>query len=606
LCALLIAVCAIARAPSAARAATIAPAALSERAAALIDQTAVEWTAHELSDGQLLDPVLGTGAGSYGEGMTGGAMVAAGLSSSPGAALVEDGLNAEQYEVGHPDGGGFELLSLAEDYVWNRAHLTDDSPSQAAQLQLAAFLSAHGPLVSGAGVCYTTTNCYDNLKLVAAVAELALLRTGLGGTGPGALLDGPHTLRLAALSKLAAAASNTGSDAMRSGTVEFSGAGILSDPAQNPLAYHALSTLMLGHAVVALGANTPPLVGAAFSRAARALVGLIAPDGDVAYIGRGQGQVWTVAATVDALSLAAAQTTDTVWRGRYLAGAQLALRRLETVYPRDGWGLPVVPRLGDFQGTPNYRGVDGYANAVEYNGLTLWALRDAATALAGIPPTPAQSVPSQTQGVFLDPSHARFATVTHGRLWFAVHGTDSNLSDDRYGFGLVSAELYTGERWDAVLPFRPLTYRAQVGGIAMRSDGRTRYPIGQLISASSDGTLRISGRWAPSAGLAGARALWIYRPASHGNGVVLQFHARANAAFQFEVWFPEGSLVRVRRDGLRVREPDGTVQTYTVNAAVKVRAAGIAHSAYAENLAGAIITLPAARRPREILYTTAL
>jgi hypothetical protein len=605
-CALLIAACGASPVTAGARAETIVPGALSERTSALIDQTAVEWTAHESPDGQLLDPVLGAGAGSYGEGMTGGAMTAAGQGAATGERLTQDGLNAELYEIARPDGGGFELLSLAEDYVWNQAHLAGDPAWQAAQPQLAAFLSTHGALVSGAGVCYTTSNCYDNLKLVAAVAELALLRTGLASAAPGALLDAPHTLRLGALAKLAAAASNTGRDATHSGTVDFAGAGILSDPGQNPLAYHALSTLMLGHAVAALGVHTPPVVDAAFSRAARALVGLIAPDGDVAYIGRGQGQVWTVAATVDALSLAAANATEPVWRGRYLAGAQLALSRLETLYPRSGWGFPVVPRLADTRAPLNYLGIDGYANSVEYNGLALWALRDAAAVLAGLSPTPAQAVPSQSQGVFLDPSHTRFATVTAGRLWYAVHGTDSNFSDDRYGFGLVAAELYTGEHWSPVLPFRPLTYRAQVGGVAMRIGARAFYPIGQRISATRDGAIRIAGRWAPTARLAHPRALWVYRPSGRGDGVVLSFAARPRAAFQFQVWFQEGSLVLVQRDGLRVREPDGLVQVYSLNAPVTVRAAGIAHSAYTEDLASAIITLPAARHWRGITYTTTL
>ncbi len=600
--ALLIAACAVSLVPASARGETIVPGALSERATALIDQTAGEWSAHEQSDGQLLDPVLGASAGSYGQGMIGGAMVAAGQGGAAGGALTADGVSAELYETVRPDDGGFELLSLAEDYVWNQAHLAGDPAWQAARPALAAFLGAHGVLVSGAGVCYTTSNCYDNLKLVAAVAQLALLRTGLGGTAPGALLDTPRIMRLAALSKLAAAARNTGSDATHTGTIDFAGAGILSDPGQNPLAYHALSTLMLGHAVAALGAGTPRLVLSAFSRAARALAGLIAPNGDVAYIGRGQGQVWTVAATIDALSIAAADTGDPVWRGRYLACAQLALRRLETVYPRSGWGFPVVPRLADAHAPLNYLGVDGYANSVEYNGLALWALRDAAAVLAGIPATPAQAVPSQTQGLFVDPSHTRFATVTVGRLWFAVHGTDSNFSDDRYGFGLVAAELYSGEDWSPVLPFRPLTYRAQVGGIAMRIGARTLYPIGQRITATRAGTIHIEGHWTGEAGL--ARAAWVYRPTPRDDGVVLSFLARPRAAYQFQVWFQEGALVRVERDGLRVREPDGLVQVYSLNEPVTVRADGIAHSAYAEDLASAIITLPASRRRREITYTT--
>ena len=604
--ALLIAVAGVFATPAGATAQLIAPAALGERTDSLIDGTAREWTAHELADGQLIDPVLGAAAGSYGQGMTGAAMVALGSVTPDGNALIEAGLRAELAEAADPDGGGFELLSLSEAYVWNRTHLAGLPAWQAAQPQLAAFLSGHDPLISDAGVCYTTTNCYDNLKLVAAVAELALLRTGLGGSGPGTLLAAPHTLRLGAMAKLAAAARNTGNDAAHSGRVRFAGAGILSDPAQNPLAYHALSTLMLGHAVAALGAATPNLLRAALSRAARALVGLMAPDGDVSYIGRGQGQVWTVAATVDALSIAAGLSADAVWRGRFLAGAQLAMDRLEEVYPRRGWGLPLVPRLADPQGPVNYLGIDGYANAVEYNGLALWALRDAAAQLVQIRPTAAQPVPSQTQGTFLDPSHTRFATVTHGRLWFAVHATDSNLSDGRYGFGLVSAELHTDTGWHSVLPFRPLTDRSQVGGVVMRTPGRTLYPIGQSISSTAAGVVRVVGRWAPAAGPGDPHALWLFRPTSGGDGVLMSFLAPAKAAFQFQVWFQEGALARITRRGLRVREPDGSVQAYTFDAPVTVRAAGVAHSAYVEDLASAIITIAPASRARTITYTTAL
>ena len=529
--------------------------------------------------------------------MLGQAMVALGASTTPGEALVEDGLRAELAEVAHPDGGGFELLSLSEAYLWNEEHLANDPAWQAAQPALADYLSGHGAVISDAGVCYTTSTCYDNLKLVAAVADLALLRTGLGGLNAASLLAEPSALEGLALTDLAAAADNTGVDAVREGAVSYSGAGILSDPTENPLAYHALSTLMLGHAVAALGGRAPASLSRAFDRAARALVGLIAPDGDVAYIGRGQGQVWTVAATVDALSLAAASSPDATWRGRYLAGAQLALHRLEAVYPRSGWGLPVVPRLAHVARPRSYVGVDGYANSVEYNGLAVWALRDAAAVLARIPQTQAGAVPSQTEGAFLDPSHARFATVTHGRLWFAVHGTDSNLSDDRYGFGLVAAERVGSAGWKPVLPARPLTSRPQVGGMAMRAGGRTLYPTGTDMSVTPGGAVHVSGRWRAAGGRPGPDASWLFRPS--GEGVELAFEAPPGAAFQFQIWFEEGALVRIRHNGVHVREPGGLVQSYYFNAPVTVHADGIAHSAYVTDLPSAVITLPASSRHAE-------
>jgi hypothetical protein len=309
----------------------LSPPTLGAQVAALVTSTTNEWALHQTPEGWLIDPVLGVATGSYGLGMTGQSMVLLGVSHGDGA-LIEAGLRAELAEVAQPDGGGFELLALSEAFAWNDAHLAGMGAWTAARATIAAFIADHAPLVSDAGDCYSEERCYDNLKLVAAVAELSLLQTGL----PDLTLGTPATIRVKALAALTQAAKNTGTDARRLGASPFRGAGILSDPGRSPLAYHVLSTLMLGQAVKRLGASAPVSVIAAFSRCARALIDLMAPDGDVAYIGRGQGQVWTVAASIDALSLAAQMTRSAVWRGRYLAGAALELARLRSLYPPDG------------------------------------------------------------------------------------------------------------------------------------------------------------------------------------------------------------------------------------------------------------------------------
>ena len=564
-----------------------------------------EWQAHEQPDGWLEDPVLGPLASTYGVGMTGQAMVEAG-SASGNEALITEGLRAEVAEVEHPEGGSFELLAIAEAYSWNQAHLAQAPAWLAVQPTIAAFLSEHGSLVSGTGSCFTTAACYDNLKLVAAVGDLALLRTGLTSSTPGALLSDRSKLRAQAFAWLTAATRNTGADARRLGACAFVGAGILSDPSQNPLAYHALSAMMLGQAVLALGAQTPPAVRSAFSRAARALLGLMAPDGNVAYIGRGQGQVWTVGATIDALAIAAELAPHPAWRGRYLAGLTLALKHLETAYPRSGWGFPLVPRLAN-DAQPNYLGIDGYANTVEYNGLTLWALKDAAAMLAHIPAAPAEAVPSDTNGVFLDPSHARFAAVTDGKLWLAIHATDSNPGDARYGFGLVAAELRTADGWRSVLPLRPLTSTAQVGGLAVLDGERQFYPIGESISADASGHITIHGEWGTANGSHKLRAgaTWSYLPTPSGNGVTLALRTLARCTYRFQIWHLPGAQITTTRERLSVREPDGTGQTYSFNLPVSMSATGTFHSAYAEELDSDIITL-APGRSRLLKYTTTL
>jgi hypothetical protein len=364
--------------------------------------------------------------------------------------------------------------------------------------------------------------------------------------------------------------------------------------------------MMLGQAVLALGTQTPHAVRSAFSRAARALLGLMAPDGNVAYIGRGQGQVWTVGATIDALAIAAELAPHPAWRGRYLAGLALALKHLETAYPRSGWGFPLVPRLAN-DAQPNYLGIDGYANTVEYNGLTLWALKNAAAMLAHIPAAPAEAVPSDTNGVFLDPSHARFAAVTDGKLWLAIHATDSNPGDARYGFGLVAAELRTADGWRSVLPLRPLTSTAQVGGLAVLDGERQFYPIGESISADANGHITIHGEWGTANGSHKLRAgaTWSYLPTPSGNGVTLALRTLARCTYRFQIWHLPGAQITTTRERLSVREPDGTGQTYSFNLPVSMSATGTFHSAYAEELDSDIITL-APGRSRLLKYTTTL
>ena len=630
------------------------PPALGAQISALVTSTTNEWALHQTPEGWLIDPVLGRATSSYGLAMTGQSMVALGASEGD-AALVEDGLRAELTEAAQPDGGGFELLALSEAFAWNDQHVASMPAWIAARPTIAAFITSHAPLVSDAGPCYTDERCYDNLKLVAAIAELSLLQTGL----PDPTLGNPTAIRAKALALLAQAAKNAGRDARRIGDSPFRNAGILSDPGRDPLAYHALSTLMLGQAVQSLGASAPAAVIAAFSRCARALIGLMAPDGDVAYIGRGQGQVWTVAASIDALSIAALMTHSATWKGRYLAGAALELSRLHRLYPPRGWGLPLVPRLAGSEAgqaanvqapnqTPNYLGIDGYANTVQYNGLSLWALSEAAHLLSLIPSTVYQALPSTEPGAFLDPSHTRFATVTNGNLWYAVHGADSDHADARYGFGLISVERNSAQGWRAVLPYPPLTSSlastADTGGptsicggrSGVRGNGRTSrrkeeltgrtlYPVKTRITTSANGEVTIHAGWGAAKGKTTRSKLdttWIYRPTSSGDGIALSFHARARCAYQFPIWYQANSEIKESkpgltsselngsRAGLTITTPNGPSQSYDFNTKVAFRISSLPvssesyHSAYAEDLGSIIITIPPTSHPRKITYLT--
>jgi hypothetical protein len=580
---------------------TLEPAALAAELTSVANGIATQWTAHELPSGALVDPVLGPLKGDYGDAMTGQAMVVAGLGENE-PDLVARGIQAELADAAHPDDGGFELLALSGAYSVNQRALAQDPTWLAARPRIARFLRRHKAAVSDLGLCYTNPHCYTNLKLVAAVAEISLLQTGLRSGEKDALLRNRHALHTRAFGLLAMAAANAGDDAYRLGGDGFSASGILSDPNENPLAYHALSTAMLGRAILLLSAHTPAAIGRAFARTAKALVGLLAPDASGTYIGRGQAQVWTIGVTIDALAIAAELTSDPIWRGRYLTGLALSLERLESLYPSRGWGLPLVPRFAGETDPRDYAGIDPYANTVEYNGLVLWALDDAASALAHVQDAPAQALPSTTDGVFVDPSHAQFAAATHGSLWFAVHALDSNLGDPRYGFGLIAAELDGPNGWQSVLPAPPFTRRHVIGSIALRSQNAPLYPIGRRITATPGGVVTVKGGWQRSVGakLVHRGTTWTFTPSAAG--VRLTTAAPAGSSFELQVWYLAGAQLTVSPHDITVTEPNGTTQSYAANTRLHILHGVAASSAYAASLRS--LVLLAKPRTGSLVYTT--
>jgi hypothetical protein len=581
------------------------PGALAGQANTLVTSVSEAWAAHQLSNGNLLDPVEGR-VGGYGVSMIGQAMIETGEANS-NEVLIQDGINAELNEVSNPDHGGFEKFSLASAYIWNQAHLANDPNWQAAQTKVSSFLSAEGkPIVSsGAATCYAEQNCWNNLKLVNTFANIEQAATGLNGQSATASAKPEAVLTRATNEILEQASTNTGNDARRLGAnMYFDDAGILSDPTKDPLAYHELSTMMLGHVIEALGSRTPGSVNAAFQRSARAIIGLMAPDGDGAYIGRGQGQVWNVAAMTDALAIAAHDTSNPVWRGRYLAGAARTLTRLETVYEPGSYGLALVPRLaGDPD--PNYLGVDSYANTVEYNGLALWELEDAEQELQTTQPAPAEAIGADTNGVFIDPSHTQFAAVRKGNLWWAIHAGDTSV-DARYDFGLVAAERLINGQWLPAMPYRPLTYSKTSGGPELILHNEHLVPEGKTIKATANGAVKIEGGWSTSPGGAPSvdkHTQWTFQPAGD-NGVNLSFDEKGNKTYQFQAWYEEGSKTTLNKDGISIAEPDGREESYSLNVPVSITHGPEYHSAYDENLDSSILTIHTKSGNNTIDYTT--
>jgi hypothetical protein len=595
------------------------PGLLGDQANALVESTATAWAQHQTPDGRFLDPVSGQ-SGGYGTSMLGQAMVETGVATG-NANLMHDGIQAELSagEIKQLDSrgfelfgdGGFALVSQAGSYAWNEKNLSNNLDWQNARSTIAGYLTGNSKVAvnksSSAQRCYVNPTCYDNLKLVTAYGEIEVMAAGFtdssssSSTGHIAALNAEvHNFLMQAVHNTNAKAHSLGS------TMEIKDAGILTDPPTgNPLAYDMLSAMMLGHSIEALGgpARAPEGVEAAFQRTAQAIVGLMAPDGDVAYIGRGQGQVWNVAAAVDALSIAARNTIDPVWRGRYLAGATRGLNRLKTEFPPGDWGMPLVPRLaGD--SNPNYSGVDPYANSTVYNGLAVWALGDAAVQLQMTQPAPAESIGADSPGVFINPS--QFATVRKGNLWWAIHIGDE-AKDARHDFGLIAAQKLINGTWVPAIPYRPLTGSKTSGGPVLVSHGVRLVPIGRKITADAAGVVDIQGGWAATPGSkpkVDTNTEWIFKPAGN-DGVNLSFRAngRGNRTYQFQTWYEQGSDVVVTDKGIEVREPNGRQESYTLNGPVTVTPGPIYHSAYDKNLGSSILTVHA-KAGDKVNYTT--
>lgn len=582
----------------------VLPTALGNQADSLIDTTVAAWANHQLPAGNFADPVSDLES-AYGVSMIGQAMVETGVASN-NQALVADGLRAIQSEVERPNDGVFETFSLASAYAWDQANLDNLPQWQSMQGAFANYLAGRTTFnMYGVASCASNESCYDNKKLVAAFADIELEADGVGLQSSADSTAHNPKLNKSIDNFLQQAVDNTSSDGKELGpSMQFNQAGILSDPTENPLAYDDLSAMILGHVIEALGpSNTPANVKNAFQRAARAIIGFMAPDGDVAYIGRGQGQVWNVAAAADALAIAANETTNPVWRGRDLAGVALELNRLQNVYTPGSWGMPLVPRLAGVN-NPNYLGIDGYANSVEYNGLALWALQDAEQNLLNTSPAPLESIAADGSDVFIDPSQTRFATVRKGDLWWVIHAGDTNV-DARYDFGLVAAEKDENGKWIPAMPYRPLTDSEASGGPVLVIGGKSLVPMGNKITAGADGTVKIKGGWANNAGnkpTVDTGTNWVFRPVD--NGVALSFMSPRDRTYQFRVWYESGSTLRSTSRSLSVSEPDGRHEEYSLNLPITITLGSNAHSAYDENLQSSVITVHTTSADKEVSYIT--
>ena len=271
---------------------------------------------------------------------------------------------------------------------------------------------------------------------------------------------------------------------------------VLSDPnAGSPLAYHGLSLGVYARCLDLLGASASGAARETLRQVAHCSWAIAAPDGDLAYFGRSQEQAWSPALTAyGALSAAAIAPPAAAQRLRGLAAR--AVERLRRAHGTGPKGCFITPSLRpDYRGT---HGLDSYAAAIGYSGLTLTAFNWAIDRFGDRVPDAADDAPPSRRATY----HFRTAsprnefTVVRAGHWFAVKSAASARAQDlRYDFGLVALKVRddAGE-WRDVLPPRPKTKVGpdSAGPVLRRSRG-VGLPEAESVSVERDGTLTLEG-----------------------------------------------------------------------------------------------------------------
>jgi hypothetical protein len=417
------------------------------------------------------------------------------------------------------------------------------------QVQMLGKLHASGV----ADACYQRPGCFNNYRLTSEVLNLELARTGVHSSVPGARLANPglweQTLEWLG-SGLPRSTSETATVRGRT-TVFIRTAAALSDPDSYPLAYQAFCAAMLTRAAVLAGAALPGAAWRLQRDALWELVGMTAPDGEISWLGRGQDEVWTLAAAlyagVQGSTLMAHRDPALATRLRRLAGIEMAA--LQARLGPDG--LRTKPTADT-----SPAGLDGYASAIGNASLALVWLelaRDAAPAAVGA----TAKLPSEQGGGSSEDARGNgLLTLRRGRVWLGVHRV-SDGGDPRLGWGLLRAMRLSGDgRWVSLLPERPIARPGQAdfpSGPTLVHGGRVSAPV-VASGGVKDGAIELKGVWRGGAGI--VTGDWVWKPA--GGEAQLTTNCPRGASLRFTEWLPrEGRLTRgvasLARDGFRVR-----------------------------------------------------
>ena len=454
----LLAVAAIAAIPAAAQAAPD-PGALALRQAG-------PWPALQAPDGRFAD--YASASGRYGEAMLGYALLSSGLRDGQ-ATFVDTGLRAIGYALAHPEvqeafPSVFESFALAAAWNLARERLAGDPRFLFLRPAWRLRLQSERP------VHLRAQARYGNKAIVEAAAVLELLRSGVRSTQRRTWL-GKRKLAVGRVRRLI-------NRIIPRLVLRHEGRVFLSDPPVNPPAYHALSLGFYARAVSVLGRGAGRKARRVLRGAARASLALTGPDGDLAYTGRSQGQAWALSFTAYGAEVAARVVRRREARKLRALSAR-ALGRLEARYPVSARGLAIVPALAQ-RPLAWYPGLDGYAGAVPYSGLTAVALNMLAD--RGIRGRAGRLGSDGPMAARIRAKRGTMAVARRGPVWLAVRRSRAG-TDLRYDLGLVALKRFGPAGWEDVAPARPRARGPSFGPTLLR-DGVEHELRGRRLAAT--------------------------------------------------------------------------------------------------------------------------
>jgi hypothetical protein len=495
-----------------------APAAEPADYAAAAREAAAPWPARQRADGTFREYIRGhdpRNADDYGEAMLGYALLQVGIRDGDDT-LVRAGLRALTHDARVPDADEpirmFRNMAIVSAYNLARVHIPDHPefarvrPSWERRLRQVR-VSRLRPHIK-----------VTNKALIEAVEVLELARSGIDSDVPGSVLRDPAAaVRLVQRlldGRLPSVATGAGT--------------LIGDAPDFPPAYHALSTGFVARAIELLGDRAPQSARRLLDQAVAASSALAGPDGDLAYTGRSQEQIWALSLTAYAAE-----------RALRPAVADRAIDRLRRYHRGGPAAFAITPSLtGDLAG--GSRGVDRYASAVQYTGLGLVGLNWAHGAVA--PGDPAAGIGADADGSrVIGRGRSGLATVRAGDVWFAVRQAPGGDGDLRYDFGLVALKVRAADgAWSDLLPIRPRSPHGQdSAGPVLRIAGREGWAEGRGVSVAPGGTVTVTGGFRERGGRLlrrGVRFRFVPLPC----GVRVEWPARRGDRYEYSAFVRRG------------------------------------------------------------------